>query len=68
MLTGADITRQRDIYQQLFKQLFVYLNKGFGPTHVIADRPLKEHEAELGDPAAFLEGAYRRVFLAYVPD
>ncbi len=54
--------------QQLFKQLFVYLNKRFGPTDVIAARPLKEHEAELGDPAAFLEGAYRRVFLAYVPD
>jgi len=68
MLTGADIARHRDMYQQLFKQLFVYLNKGFGPTDVIAERPLKEHEAELGDPAAFLDGAYRSIFLAYVPD
>jgi len=68
LLTGADIARHRDMYQQLFKQLFVYLNKGFGPSDVIAQRPLKEHEAELGDPAAFLDGAYRSVFLAYVPD
>ncbi len=68
MLTGADIARHRDMYQQLFRQLFVYLNKGFGPTDVVAARPLKEHEAELGDPAAFLHGAYRSIFLAYVPD
>ena len=38
------------------------------PAGTIVDRPLKEHEAELGDPGAFLEGAYRSVFLAYVPD
>jgi hypothetical protein len=68
MLTGADIVRHRDMYQQLFKQLFVYLNKGFGPDDVIDARPLQEHEAELGDPAGFLEGAYRSIFLAYVPD
>ena len=68
MLMGADIARHRDMYEQLFKQLFVYLNKGFGPEDVVAARPLKEHEAEFGDPAAFLAGAYRSVFLAYVPD
>lgn len=68
MLTGADIARHRDMYQQLFKTLFVFLNKGFGPSDVIAARPLEKHEAEFGDPAAFLEGAYRSVFLAYVPD
>jgi hypothetical protein len=68
MLTGADIARHRDMYQQLFKQLFVYLNKGFGPADVVAQRPLKEHEDELGDPTAFVDGAYRSVFLAYVPD
>lgn len=68
LLTGADIARHRDMYQQLFKQLFVYLNQGFGPSDVVAARPLKDHEAEFGDAAAFLAGAYRSVFLAYVPD
>jgi cyclase len=68
MLTGADIARHRDMYQQLFKQLFVYLNKGFGPDDVVAARPLKDHEAELGDPSEFLAGAYRSIFQAYVPD
>lgn len=68
MLTGADIARHRDMYQELFEQLFVYLNKGFGPLDVVAERPLQKYEEELGDPAAFLDGAYRSLFLAYVPD
>jgi cyclase len=68
LLTGADIARHRDIYQALFKQLFVYLNKGFGPDDVVAARPLQAHEDELGDPSEFLAGAYRSLFLAYVPD
>lgn len=68
LLTGALIARQRDMYRQLFKQLFVYLNKGYGPSDVIAARPLAAYEAQYGDPAHFLDGAYRSLFLAYVPD
>lgn len=68
VLSGADIARHRDMYQQLFKQLFVYLNKGYGPSDVVAARPLKEYEEQFGDASAFLTGAYRSVFLAYVPD
>jgi cyclase len=68
LLTGADIARHRDMYQRLFKQLFVYLNKGYGPDDVVAERPLKEHESEFGDASVFLDGAYRSVFLGYVPD
>jgi hypothetical protein len=68
MLRGADIARHRDVYQKIFKTLFVFLNKGFVPTDVVAAQPLKDHEAEFGDPAAFLDGACRSVFLAYVPD
>ncbi|MGH7058382.1 MAG: hypothetical protein ACREFZ_11025, partial [Acetobacteraceae bacterium] len=68
VLNGTDIARRRDIYQELFKQLFVYLNKGYGPDDVVAAHPLKAYEAEYGDPAKFLAGAYQSVFLAYVPD
>jgi len=66
-LTGADIVRQRDMYWALFKQLFADFNKGFGPTDVIEARPLKDHEAQFGDPAQFLEAAYRSIQLATVP-
>jgi cyclase len=67
MLTGADIVRHKDMYWSLFKQFFTMFNKGFGPQDVIDARPLKDHEAQLGDPAQFLEAAYRSVQLATIP-
>jgi cyclase len=66
-LTGADIVRQKDMYWALFKTMFANFNKGFGPQDVIAARPLKDYEAQYGDPAAFLEAAYRSLQLATVP-
>ena len=66
-LTGADILRQRDMYWALFKTMFANFNKGFGPADVIAARPLKDYEAQYGDPAAFLDAAYRSLQLATVP-
>jgi len=68
MLTGADITRYRDIYEKLFKQMFVYFNHGFGPSDAAAARPLKDYEDELGDASVFIAGAYRSLLQAYVPD
>ena len=66
-LTGADIAKQRDMYWALFKTMFANFNKGFGPQDVIAARPLKDYEAQYGDPAQFLDAAYRSVQLATVP-
>lgn len=66
-LTGADIARQKDMYWSLFKTMFANFNKGFGPQDVIAARPLKDYEAQYGDPAQFLEAAYRSLQLATVP-
>jgi cyclase len=68
LLTGADVTRYRDIYQSLFKQMFVFFNKGYGPSDAAAARPLKDHEDELGDASVFIAGAYRSLLQAYVPD
>ena len=66
-LTGADIVRQKDMYEALFKQLFAHFNKGFGPKDVVEARPLKDYEAQFGDPAQFLEAAYRSIQLATIP-
>lgn len=66
-LTGAEIVRQKDLYWALFRQFFVFFNKGFGPLDVVAARPLKDHEAQFGDPARFLDYAYRSVQLATIP-
>jgi cyclase len=67
ILTGADIVRQKDMYWALFKQFFIFFNKGYGPHDVVDAQPLKDHEAQYGDPAQFLEYAYRSLQLATIP-
>ena len=68
LLTGADIVRYHDIYQKLFTEMFVYFNKGFGPSDAVAARPLKDYEDELQGSSVFIAGAYRSLLQAYVPD
>jgi|HubBroStandDraft_2_1064218.scaffolds.fasta_scaffold60443_2 cyclase len=66
-LTGAEIIKQKDMYWALFKQFFIDFNKGFGPNDIVAERPLKDYEAQYGDPAQFLDYAYRSLQLATIP-
>ena len=68
LITGSDIVRHRDIYQELFRTMIGYMNKGMGPEDVVKLNPLKQYEAEFGDPSVFLYGAYRSMLIAYVPD
>jgi cyclase len=68
LMTGRDVVRQRDIYEELFETMIAYMNKGFGAEDAVAHNPLQEYEAEFGDPSAFLDGAYRSMLIAYVPD
>jgi cyclase len=67
-LTGRDVVRQREIYDALFVQMIDFMNMGYGAEDVVRDNPLKEYEAQFGDPSAFLNGAYRSMLIAYVPD
>jgi cyclase len=66
-LTGADIVKQKDMYWALFKQFFIFFNKGYGPPDVVDAHPLKEFEAQYGDPAQFLDYAYRSLQQATIP-
>jgi cyclase len=66
-LTGADVVKQKDMYWALFKQFFIDFNKGFGPNDIVAAHPLKDYEAQYGDPAQFLDYAYRSLQLATIP-
>jgi cyclase len=68
LITGRDIVRQRDIYEELFETMIGYMNRGFGPEDAVASNPLERYEAEFGDPSDFLYGAYRSMLIAYVPD
>jgi glyoxylase-like metal-dependent hydrolase (beta-lactamase superfamily II) len=68
LMTGRDIAHLRDIYDTLFKTMIDYMNMGLGAEDVTVRNPLKPYEAEFGDAAAFLDGAYRSMQIAYVPD
>jgi len=68
LITGRDIVRHRDIYRELFKTMIGYMNMGFGAEDVVEHNPLAKYQSELGDPSAFLDGAYRSMLIAYVPD
>jgi glyoxylase-like metal-dependent hydrolase (beta-lactamase superfamily II) len=68
VMTGADIVRHRDMYQKLFLTMIGYLNKGYGPEDAVKQNPVKEYQAEFGDPSAFNYGALRSMMIAYVPD
>jgi glyoxylase-like metal-dependent hydrolase (beta-lactamase superfamily II) len=68
LITGNDIVRQNDIYQKLNVEMFAYMNMGLGPEDVVVRNPLKQYQAEFGDPSAFLYGAYRSMLIAYVPE
>jgi cyclase len=68
MLSGRDIARQREIYDELFVTMIGYMNAGLGAEDVVARNPLEKYEAEFGDPAVFLDGAFRSMQIAYVPD
>lgn len=68
LITGKDIVRQRDIYQELFRTMIGYMNMGLGPEDAAERNPLKKYEAEFGDASNFLYGAYRSMLIAYVPD
>jgi len=64
---GADLPKQRDMYRELFRMFFISFNKGYGPMDIVAEHPLKDYEAQYGDPAQFLEYAYRSTQLATIP-
>ena len=68
LITGRDIVRHRDIYRELFETMIGYMNMGFGAEDVVEHNPLAKYQTELGDPSAFLDGAYRSMLIAYVPD
>ncbi|HEX7235857.1 MAG TPA: MBL fold metallo-hydrolase [Gammaproteobacteria bacterium] len=68
VLTGRDVVRQRDIYDALFVTMINFMNKGYGAEDVVRDNPLKQYEPQFGNPSAFLDGAYRSMLIAYVPD
>jgi len=68
VLTGAELARHHQMYAAFHERMVGYLNKGWDSRDAIADHPLKEFEAQFGDPAEFIYGAFQSLDLAYSPD
>lgn len=68
LISGRDVTRLRDIYLELFDTMIGYMNMGFGAEDAVASKPLEPYEAEFGDASEFIDGAYRSMLIAYVPE
>jgi len=68
VMSGTEIVRQRDMYQELFTTMIGYLNMGFGPEDAVTANPLKAYEGEFGDASDFEYAALRSMLIAYVPD
>src|SRR5690606_33473523 len=68
LLTGAELTAHRALYADFHERMVVFQNKGYDSGDCIAQQPLKDHEAQFGDAAAFIRGAFYSLNLAYSPD
>src|SRR5690606_8795331 len=68
LMTGRDVMRHRDIYVELFETMIGYMNMGLGAEDVVARNPLAKYEPEMKGAGPFLDGAYRSMQIAYVPD
>jgi hypothetical protein len=67
-LTGEELRRHHQMYAKFHEQMVGYQNKGMDSGDVLAARPLKDQEAQFGDPTAFIQGAFRSLNIAYSPD
>jgi len=68
LLDGRTVVRLRDIYLELFETMIGYMNLGYGAEDAVRENPLRQYEAEFGNASAFLDGAYRSMMIAYVPE
>jgi glyoxylase-like metal-dependent hydrolase (beta-lactamase superfamily II) len=68
VLTGAELARHHAMYAAFHERMVGYMNKGWDSGDAIADHPLKEFEAQFGDPSEFIHGAFMSLNLAYSPD
>jgi cyclase len=68
VLTGAEQKQQHEMFAAFHEKMVAFLNKGLDSGDCIAARPLKDHEAQYGDPKPFIHGAFQSLNLAYSPD
>ena len=68
VIDGATLQRHHQMYAAFHEKMVVFQNKGYDSGDCIRQRTLRDNEPIFGDPAAFIEGSFRSLNLAYSPD
>ena len=68
LLSGVELERQHELFAAFHEKLVAFQNKGMDSGDILAERPLKDFEAQYGDATAFIQGAFRSLNIAYSPD
>jgi glyoxylase-like metal-dependent hydrolase (beta-lactamase superfamily II) len=68
LLKRADLEKQREMYRTIYGRLVKSLTSGQGPEEVVASAPTQEFKPEWGDPAPFVEMAFRSLWPHFAPD
>jgi glyoxylase-like metal-dependent hydrolase (beta-lactamase superfamily II) len=68
VISGGRIQTMHRMFAAFHEQMVAWQNRGWDSSDCIAARPLQEFEAQYGDPAPFIHGAFLSLNLAYSPD
>jgi cyclase len=68
VLTLADVDKQLELYGAFFTQLSQMHQRGRGPSDAVAEKPLKDHEAKMGNSDAFVRRAFESLWAYQSPD
>jgi hypothetical protein len=67
-IDGSELRRHHQMYAAFHEKMVGFQNKGYDSGDCIAQRPLREFEPIFGDPAAFIQGSFQSLNLAYSSD
>jgi cyclase len=68
IIDGATLRGHHRMYAAFHEKMVTFQNKGYDSGDCVAQRPLRDYEANFGDPAAFIAGCFHSLNLAYSPD
>jgi cyclase len=68
VLRTADLGTQLELYSAFYTQLSQMMTRGRGPSDAVAEKPLKDHEAKMGNSDAFVRRAFESLWAYQSPD
>jgi glyoxylase-like metal-dependent hydrolase (beta-lactamase superfamily II) len=68
LLSVADLNTQLEMYGALYTQMSQMMTRGRGPSDAVAEKPLKDHEAKMGNSDAFVRRAFESLWAYQSPD